>query len=124
VSYWILANVTVVVHSVFICFVVLGGLLMFRWRRIVFLHLPAVIWGALIEFQGWICPLTPLEQHFRQMAGQAGHAGGFIEYYLLPVMYPSGLTRDVQIVLGSLVILINVLIYGWLIKRLLSERRD
>lgn len=122
VHYWILANLTLILHSIFICFVVLGGLLVFRWRWIFFLHLPAVVWGTLIEYQEWLCPLTPLEQHFRQMAGQAGYAGGFIEHYLLPLLYPSDLNRDVQIVLGSFVIAINILIYGWLTRRLLSAR--
>lgn len=122
VHYWILANLTLILHSIFICFVVLGGLLVFRWRWIFFLHLPAVVWGTLIEYQEWLCPLTPLEQHFRQMAGQAGYAGGFIEHYLLPLLYPSDLNRDVQIVLGSFVVAINILIYGWLTRRLLSAR--
>lgn len=120
--YWILANLTVVLHFIFVCFVVAGGLLIFRWRWILFLHLPTAVWGALIEYQGGVCPLTPLQQQFRQMAGQAGYAGGFIEHYLLPVLYPSYLTRDVQIVLGTLVIAINILVYGWLIRRILSER--
>lgn len=120
--YWILANLTVILHFIFVCFVVLGGLLIFRWRWIFLLHLPAAVWGALIEYQGWLCPLTPLEQQFRQMAGQAGYAGGFIAHYLLPVLYPSDLTRAVQIVLGSFVIAINILVYGWLIRRILSAR--
>jgi hypothetical protein len=123
VYYWILADLTVILHFGFVCFVVIGALLAFRWRWIVFAHLPAVVWGALIEYQGWVCPLTPLEQHFRRMAGQEGYAGGFIEYYLLPVLYPAGLTRDVQMVLGSLVIVVNILIYVWLIKRIRKDRR-
>lgn len=115
--YWILANLTVVLHAIFVCFVVAGGLLLLRWRWILFFHLPAAVWGALIEYQGWVCPLTPLEQQFRQMAGQAGYAGGFIEHYLLPLLYPRALSQDVQLVLGTLVIAINILIYGWLAKR-------
>ena len=83
----------------------------------VFLHIPAALWGALIEYQGWVCPLTPLEQRLREKAGQAGHSGGFIEHYLLAVLYPSSLSREVQIALGTIVIVINVVAYGWLIGR-------
>jgi Protein of Unknown function (DUF2784) len=80
------------------------------------LHLPAAVWGALIEFQGWICPLTPLEKSLRAAAGQAGYRGGFIEHYLLPVLYPAGLTGQVQLILGSLVIVVNLIVY-WLVLR-------
>ena len=75
---------------------------------------PAVLWGALIEFRGWICPLTPWEQRLRLAAGEAGYSGGFVEHYLLPVLYPAGLDRRAQIVLGTLVLAINVTLYGWL----------
>jgi hypothetical protein len=81
------------------------------------LHLPAAAWGALIEFQGWICPLTPLENSLRASAGQAGYRGGFIEHYLLPVLYPAGLTRGVQLALGSGVIVVNLVVYGFLMAR-------
>lgn len=80
------------------------------------MHIPAALWGALIEFQGWMCPLTPLEQRFREAAGQAGYSGGFIEYYL-PVLYPSSLSWEMQIALGTVVLVINVVAYGWLIGR-------
>jgi hypothetical protein len=80
-------------------------------------HLPAAVWGALIEFQGWICPLTPLENSLRASAGQAGYEGGFIEHYLLPVLYPAGLTQGVQVMLGSLVIAVNLVVYGLLLRR-------
>jgi len=123
VLYWILANLTVVLHTIFVCFVVVGGLLIFRWRWILLFHLPAAVWGALIEYLGWVCPLTPIEQQLRQLAGQAGYAGGFIEHYLLPVLYPTYLTQDVQIFLAAGVIVINLLVYSWLIKRILSEKR-
>jgi hypothetical protein len=115
--YRILADLVVGVHALFVAFVVIGGLLALRWPWVAALHLPAAVWGALIEFQGWICPLTPLEQSLRAAAGEAGYRGGFIEHYLLPVLYPSGLTRDVQVVLGSLVLLVNVAIYGFLLRR-------
>ena len=81
------------------------------------LHLPAAVWGALIEFQGWLCPLTPWEQQFRLAAGQAGYHGGFIEHYLLPVIYPPGLEHNTQLILGSVVVVINAVIYGWVIIR-------
>lgn len=116
-SYWIAAYLVVVLHFGFVCFVVLGGFMVWRWRWAVFLHIPAALWGALIEFKGWICPLTPLEQRLRQMAGQAGYSGGFIEQYLLPILYPSSLNRGVQVSLGTFVVVINVVAYGWLIAR-------
>ena len=97
----------------FVVFVVAGGLLVlwrptFRW-----IHLPAAVWGALIEFTGWICPLTPWEQALRAQAGQVGYAGGFIEHYILPILYPQGLTPGVQIALGFLVIGVNGAIYAF-----------
>ncbi len=116
--YWIAANLLVLFHFGFVCFVVLGGFLVLKWRWIVFLHIPAVIWGALIEYQGWLCPLTPLEQQLRLAGGQDGYSGGFIEHYLLPVLYPSTLNHEVQLVLGSAVIVINIIVYAWLVRRL------
>ena len=115
--YILAANAIVILHLGFICFVVLGGLLALKWRPIIFLHAPAAVWGALVEFQGWLCPLTPLEQHLRIAGNQAGYSGGFIEYYLLALLYPASLDRAMQIMLGSLVIVINLLVYGWLIWR-------
>ena len=116
-AYRILADLVVGVHALFVVFVVAGGLLALRWPWVAAAHLPAAVWGALIEFRGWICPLTPLEKSLRASAGQAGYEGGFIEHYLLPVLYPPGLTRGVQLVLGSLVILVNLVIYGALLRR-------
>jgi hypothetical protein len=111
------ADLVLVVHLAFVLFVVLGGLLV-MWRRwLATLHLPAVLWGASLEFFGWICPLTPLEQELRRAAGQAGYSGGFIEHYILPVLYPPGLTPQVQSLLGALVLGINGLIYALLIMR-------
>jgi Protein of Unknown function (DUF2784) len=112
VAYRVLADLVVAVHAGFVTFVVLGGFLAWRWRRLVLVHVPAATWGALIEFAGWICPLTPLENALRLRAGHAGYPGGFIAHYVLPVMYPSGLTRTVQIVLGGLVIAVNAVAYG------------
>jgi hypothetical protein len=91
--------------------VIFGGLLLFWKRKIVWIHLPCAFWGAFVEFSGKICPLTPLEIWFRIRSGTSGYKGGFIEHYILPVLYPAGLTRNVQIVLGSIVIIINVFIY-------------
>jgi hypothetical protein len=113
----IAADLLVVLHALFIVFVVAGGLLALRWPRAAAVHLPCAIWGALIEFTGGVCPLTPLEQSLRAAAGQAGYRGGFIEHYLLPVIYPSGLTPAVQGVLGVLVIVVNLLVYGLVLYR-------
>jgi Protein of Unknown function (DUF2784) len=115
--YRILADITVGLHLLFVCFVVAGGLLVLRWPRLAWVHIPAAIWGALIEFAGWVCPLTPLEQTLRNAAGEAGYRGGFIEHYLLPVLYPGGLTRGIQIGLGMAVVVLNVLVYGYLFRR-------
>lgn len=81
------------------------------------IHLPAVLWGALIEFAGWVCPLTPLENWFRENAGSTGYSSGFIEHYVMPVLYPSGLTREIQIALGVFVIVVNAGFYGWVLRR-------
>jgi hypothetical protein len=112
----VLADLVVVVHSAFVLFVVMGGFLALRWPRLAYVHLPAVIWGAWIEFSGGICPLTPLENSLRARVGQAGYSGGFIEHYILPVLYPSGLTRTVQLVLGAIVIAINLCVYMYLAR--------
>jgi len=100
-----------------VLFVVAGGLLVLRWRRVMLLHLPAAAWGALIEFQGWICPLTPLENWLRRRGGQAGYGGDVVEHYLLLVLYPTGLTRGIQIALGAIVLAINLGIYGMILRR-------
>jgi hypothetical protein len=116
-AYRILADAVLVAHLGFILFVVAGGFLV-CWRRVVaWLHIPAAAWGALIEFMGWVCPLTPLELWARSRAGETGYTGGFVEHYLLPVVYPAALTHDVQIVLGALVLIVNVFIYAWIVGR-------
>jgi hypothetical protein len=122
--YRVLADLVVVVHFAFAVFVIAGGLLVLRWRRLAWVHIPAAIWGALIEFAGWICPLTPLEKWFRERGGGAGYHGGFVEHYILPVLYPRGLTREVQLVLGALVVLVNLGVYGWLVYRGLRSRHE
>ncbi len=118
------ADAVLLVHFGFILFVLLGGLLVSKWPRIAWLHLPAVLWGALIEFSAGICPLTPLENRLRQAAGEGGYSGGFVERYLLPVIYPADLTRDVQLLLGLLVLVLNLAIYAavfW-VRRKKSEK--
>lgn len=109
--YGALAEVVVALHVLFVLFVLFGGLLTIRWPRAAWIHLPAACWGALISFAGWVCPLTPLEKWLRRQGGTAGYEGGFIEHYLLPILYPRALTRNVQIVLGLFVLLLNGLIY-------------
>lgn len=112
----VLADLVVLLHLAFILFVMLGGLLVLRRRRLMWLHLPVVAWGAAIEFVGWVCPLTPLENHLRAAAGEAGYSGGFVEHYLIPLIYPEGLTRELQWLLGALVLLVNALVY-WRVLR-------
>ena len=117
------ADFLIVAHLAFICFVLLGGLLVLKWPRMVFVHIPAAVWGALLEFQGWLCPLTPLEQHLRTAAGEAGYSGSFIEHYLLPVIYPANLTPNLQLLFGIVVVTVNAVIYGWLLARYVRARK-
>ena len=116
--YRALADLVLVVHLAFVVFVVLGGLLVLRWQWVAFLHIRAAIWGILIEYSGWICPLTPLENSLRQSGGEAGYAGGFIQHYIQPALYPGGLTRETQILLGTLALLVNLIAYGLVIARM------
>lgn len=120
----IAADILVVLHLGFIVFVVLGGFLALRWHRLAYLHLPAATWGALITFRGWICPLTPLEQHLRRAGGEAGYSGGFIDHYLIPIIYPAGLTREGQILISALVVAINLTAYGWLAARWARQQKS
>jgi hypothetical protein len=115
--YGLLADLVLLAHAGFVVFVVLGGLPVLRWPRLAWLHLPAVAWGAGIEFAGAICPLTPLEIHLRSLAGQQGYAGGFVEHYVFALLYPEGLTRNVQLALGLLVLVINALLYAIVWRR-------
>ncbi len=106
------ADIIVIVHLGFIVFVALGGILVIKWHKIAFLHLPCALWGVLIAFGGWICPLTPLEMHFRQLAGIAGYDGGFIDHYVMPIVYPAGLTRGMQIAFGVTILAVNLFVYA------------
>ena len=115
--YSLLADLLVVLHLVFIGFVLLGALLVLKWPRAVWLHLPACFWGITVEFTGWICPLTPLEIEFRLKAGEEGYSSSFVAEYLLPLIYPMGLTREMQWLLGGIVMLVNLVLYTLVLKR-------
>ena len=119
----LLADAVLVLHGLFILFAIGGGLLVWRWPRLAWLHLPAVAWAAWVAWFGWECPLTPLENALRRAAGQAGYSGGFIDHYLLGVIYPKGLTRGAQIASGTFVALLNLAVYGLLIRRRRRARR-
>jgi hypothetical protein len=119
--YRLLADLVVGLHFLFVLFVVLGGLLLLRWPKLAWVHLPGAVWGAMIEIGGWICPLTPLENMLRARAGEAGYQGGFIEHYILPVLYPGNLTRGTQLTLAAIVIVVNLGIYGSIFRRARSH---
>jgi hypothetical protein len=113
----LLADAAVVLHLAFVLFVILGGVLVRRWPRVAWVHLPSAAWGAWIECAGWICPLTPLENWLRQRGGGPAYTAGFVEHYLVPVLYPSGLTRELQWALGGVVLLVNAVIYATALRR-------
>jgi hypothetical protein len=112
----LLADLVLIVHLAFVVFVLCGGLLVLRWRWIAWLHLPAVAWGTLVEFTGWICPLTPLENWLRAQDGKVGYEGDFLARSILPLLYPDALTQDVQVMLGVVVLVANGMVYGGLWK--------
>lgn len=111
------ADLLVLLHLGFILFVVTGGFLAWRWRRLAWVHIPCALWGALVEFMGWICPLTPWEVTLRRQAGQAGYDSGFVEHYIIPMVYPEALTLRIQIGLGLVVVAVNVLAYAVYFRR-------
>jgi len=115
-TYRILAEIVLVLHFCFVIFLVLGGLFVLRWHRIAYLHLPAVVWGILIEFFWWACPLTTLENHLRGLGGEAGYATGFIDHYVSAILYMP-LTPQVRVLLGLMLIGINLLIYLHILRR-------
>jgi Protein of Unknown function (DUF2784) len=117
ISIRLAADAVALLHLAFVLFVAVGGLLVLRWPRLAWLHLPAAAWGAWVECAGWICPLTPLENQLRQAVGESGYAGGFIDHYLWPLLYPTGLTREVQWALGAGVLALNGAVYGLLLVR-------
>lgn len=120
--YRFLADSVLIVHLLFIGFVIFGGLVALRSPWIAQVHIPAACWGAYIELAGGLCPLTVIEVGFRRTAGEAGYSGSFVEHYLLPIIYPAGLTRDIQLWLAGFVILINVAIYSRFVYRLQTSR--
>lgn len=107
----LMADLVLVAHLAFVAFVVFGGFLVWRWRRVAWLHVPVALWGAAIVVTGFTCPLTPLENRLRRLGGQAGYEGGFIEHYVTAALYPEGLTRQAQIVLGAAVLALNLIVY-------------
>jgi len=112
--YPLLADLVLIVHLAFVIFVLCGGLLVLRWRWIAWLHLPAAVWSAVVEFTGWICPLTPLENWLRAQGGEVVDEHDFTTRYLLPILYPGELTRDLQLLLGTVVVVFNAAVYWWL----------
>lgn len=116
-TYRLLADAVLLAHLAFILFVVLGGLAVLRWHRLAWLHLPMVLWAAWVEFFDWTCPLTPLESRLRQLGGEAGFGGDFIDHYLTAAIYPDGLTRQAQLALGLFVLLVNAAVYWRLWRR-------
>lgn len=111
-GYRFLADAVLALHLAFVVFAIAGGLMAFRWRWAPWVHLPALAWGAAVELTGWTCPLTPLENSLRRAGGEAGYAGGFIEHYLLPILYPDSLTRETQVALGAALVIVNVIVYA------------
>ena len=116
------ADGVLLLHLAFILFALLGAAMAVRWRWLPLVHLPAAAWGVFVELTGRICPLTYLENFLRIKAGQSGYTGSFIEHYLLNIIYPSGLTREIQFALAATVVVVNIAIYGWLISRRRQER--
>ena len=113
--YSFLTNTVIVIHFLFIFFVVFGGFLVFKWRKFVWIHVPAFIYGTLIEWFGWICPLTYLEVWLLGKTGMTGYGSGFIDHYIAPVIYPENLTQVHHVILGVSVLVFNLFIYGWMI---------
>ena len=122
-TYRALADLVLIVHFAFVLFVIFGGVLALRWPRVAWIHLPIALYGAAVEFVGFVCPLTPLEVGLRERGGQAGYAGGFIDHYITAAIYPTGLTRQVQFILGAALIVLNVAVYGiWWKRRAMTRR--
>ena len=119
----LLADLLVAFHLTFAAFVVFGGFLAWKWRGAILAHLPALAWGFWVEISGQVCPLTPLENHWRHLAGEAGYQGGFLQHYLLPILYPPGLTQADQWVLAVLLFAINLIAYGALLRPRQDLRR-
>lgn len=121
--YSALADLVLVLHFTFVVFVALGGLFVLRWPCVAWVHIPAAIWGIAIECGGWICPLTPIENRLRELAGESTYRGDFIARYLLPVLYPDGLTREAQMALGLAALVLNVGVYAVVVRRRAAAAR-
>ncbi len=111
------ADAVLGLHFGFVLFVVAGGLLVLRWPRLAWIHAPAFVWGSIVNLMSWTCPLTPLENHFRRLAGEAGYGGGFIEEYIAPIVYPAGMPRELELVAGVSLPLWNLVVYGLVLWR-------
>lgn len=111
------ADLLLCLHLAFVAFVVLGGLMVLRWPRLAWVHLPAAVWGALVELAGWYCPLTNWENRLLRRAGDAGYEGGFVDHYLVSLLYPPGLERWHQMALGVVVIALNIAFYLLVLRR-------
>jgi hypothetical protein len=122
-AHLVAANAVLILHLLFICLVMLGGLAVLRYPRFALIHVPAALWGVLVEAFGWYCPLTDLENALLRRAGEEGYAGGFVERYLLAVIYPESLTREIQMVLAGVVVVVNVAVYGWVLKKRSLRKR-
>jgi hypothetical protein len=118
----LLADLTVVLHLAFVVFVVLGGLLVMRHRAVAWFHIPAAAWGAWVEFAGWICPLTPLENWLRERGGGPAYSSSFVDRYIVPTLYPEALSRELQWILGGFVVVINVVVYAVVFRRHIRRR--
>ena len=121
--YKFLADLILMIHFSFILFVVFGGFIVLKWKKLIYFHIPAALWGAVIEITGWVCPLTPLEIALRVRAGTGFYTGGFIDHYLTPIVYPHGLTREIQYYLAAGVIIINAFAY-YLVSRKLHASKS
>jgi hypothetical protein len=117
------ANAILTLHLLFICLVMFGAVVALRWPGFAFIHIPAAIWGFLVEAMGWYCPLTEFENALLRMAGEEGYTGGFIEHYLLAIIYPDGLTREIQVAMAVMVLLVNGGLYGWMLARRWRQKR-
>ncbi|HYN80601.1 MAG TPA: DUF2784 domain-containing protein [Gemmatimonadaceae bacterium] len=119
------ADLVLVAHFAFVLFVIFGGSLVWRWSRLAWIHVPVAVYGAVIEFMGFVCPLTPLEVSLRRQGGEAGYEGGFIEHYITAAIYPAGLTRQVQFILGAAVVALNIIVYTiWWKRRSRARERN
>jgi hypothetical protein len=124
IGFRIAADTIVVLHVAFVIFVVAGGLLTLRWRWLAWVHVPAAIWGTVVEFAGWVCPLTPVENALRAYSGTEVYRGDFIEHYILPLLYPAQLTRSLQFLIGSFALALNVVVYWYVLTHRHHERRS